>query len=207
LLQVRRDAPALEEDRAARDLGRVRREDGDDLDARQEFERLFARRPRAAHAAERAAESPLLRLRADHLGRPAPALAVVRLGEVGQLEVDGEGFGQAVSRGEVQARDPAGGALKQLAGALVRAVARLVTRCVAVLYGEQAQLFDGVEKSGAALLLQDFAEQPAEDTHVAAQRRFLQLRVVGNQLRQPRRLVFRTPQRFLFSHLLATSRP
>ncbi len=201
---------ALEEHGAARDLRRVRGEDGDDLDAAQRVERFVATEPRVLHAAQGAAEGAgLRRAFGAQLRGDAAALAVVRLGDVGQLEVDGEGFRQPVRLFGLDARDDVLGALRELLlverGGRRRPLARLR---VALPDGVLPQLLDRVVEFVAGLLFQDLPEQPTEQAHVAAQGRLLQVPVVARQLRQPRRLIGSLPERFrlrLACHRLPTS--
>jgi hypothetical protein len=61
--------------------------------------------------------------------------------------------------------------------------------------GGLAKLFDGLEDGDAGLLAQDFAEQHAKRTDVAAERRFLELAGGRLQFRQALRPVWRRPER------------
>jgi hypothetical protein len=68
-------------------------------------------------------------------------------------------------------------------------------RAFAIGYGGLTKLLDGIEDRDAGLLAQDLAEQDAERTDVAAQRRFLELARGRLEFRQTLRPVGRRPER------------
>jgi hypothetical protein len=122
---------------------------------------------------------------------------VVRLGEVGQLEIDREGFGQPVRLGDVQAFDDILGAGHQVAvfrRLTLPGVRRVFGARLAVFAGQAAQQFDAVKEFLPGLLPERLPEQLSERAHVAPQRKLLQRRVAARQLGQPRRLILRLPQ-------------
>ncbi len=101
LLQQVGDAAALEHDDAARDLGRVRGEDGRDADAGEQLAwpasaEMPARRSwRSAPRREPRCGSAS----GSSCAGEAAALAVVGLGEIDELEVEAEGAGELVGGG------------------------------------------------------------------------------------------------------------
>src|SRR6185437_5129025 len=141
------------------------------------------------------------------------ALAVVGLGEVDELEVEGEG-----------ARELVGGILREYVDAgdgVLHGVLRGLWRgrCGARLCGArrggggffgfavgdggEAQLFYGLEDRIAGLLAEDFAEQRAERAHVAAQGSFLEFAGDGFEFRETLRPVCRGPEGRHYGHYLA----
>src|SRR6185312_12493112 len=92
LLQQVRDAPPLKHHRAPRHLGRMRGKDGGNADSLQKIVRLGRVQSGLAQSAQRSPQIASLRrsilIQLD--GQP-PAFAVVRLGQVDQLEIKTEG--------------------------------------------------------------------------------------------------------------------
>ena len=118
---------------------------------------------------------------------------MVGLGQVGQLEVDGEGFRKAVRVRDRQTRD-------ERRGALHRALTLGGLGRLALRGGQSAQFLDRVEQLVARLLSEHRAEQTPERAHVALERRDLLLAVTRRQLRQTLALVFNLPQTLFFAH-------
>src|SRR5262249_50318475 len=94
VLDLLGDAPALEQDGSSCDLSRVRGEHGDNLDSRQGLKRLLAGHARFTHSEQGTSQGiGLWRALTPELYGPLAPLAMVGLGEVGQFEIDCEGFG------------------------------------------------------------------------------------------------------------------
>src|SRR5262249_20361299 len=93
-LDLLSDAAALEEDGSSCDLCRVRGEYRDDLDSPQGLKRLLGGHGRFTHSEQGTSQGiGLGRSLTFELYGPLAPLAMIGLGEVGQLEVDCEGFG------------------------------------------------------------------------------------------------------------------
>ena len=104
-----------------------------------------------------------------HLHRGAAPLAVVRLRQVDQLEVVGEGARQLVSIGQIQLPHARHLLLQKLCCAC-----RISLRCgLAALNRELPQIFFQVKQPLAGLFSQHLAQQHAERPDIAAQRHFL----------------------------------
>jgi len=96
----------------------------------------------------------------------AAALAVVGLGQVGELEEEGEGARKLVGRVAGERLDAGEGVLKMLLGQRGEGVSGVgnVMRCgigIAAGDGGAAQVFDGLVEGLARLLAQGFAQQRA----------------------------------------------
>lgn len=105
---------------------------------------------------------------------------MIGFGEVGEFEINGEGFGDAVSVFYGQGADDFAGAGHQAAGALRSAA---VGRLFAMFDEQMAQLLDPVEEGFAFLLDEDAAEENSERAHVAAQWNFFRgIGRVGGEL-------------------------
>jgi hypothetical protein len=178
----------------------VRGEDGGDADAGEEREGVGAGEPCLAEAAQGAAEAAALRWGGGvEQGGAAAALAVVGLGEIDELEVEGEGAGE-----EVGGVGVGGDVVREGLGfgeMLLRCHPRLRSEtchpteqrtpvgdpawgtrsCFGFAAGDggAAEVFYGVEEGGAGLLAEDLAEQRAERADVAAERRFLEFAGAG----------------------------
>src|SRR6202034_4090921 len=99
LLEKLAHAAALHQHRSAGDLSWVRGEDRHDEDAAQPRQGFFRGDASFAHGAQGAPQFAALRLSflvAGDLQRSAAAFAVIRLGEVDELEVEGEGAAELV---------------------------------------------------------------------------------------------------------------
>ncbi len=105
---------------------------------------------------------------------------MVGFGEVGEFEIDGEGFGDAVGVFDGQAADDFAGAGHQ---ALVEFRFAAVGELFATFDEQVAQLLDHVEEGCPFLLDEDAPEQNSERTDVAAQRNlFRGIGSVGGEL-------------------------
>ena len=203
-LQALADAPPLEEDCATRDLSRMRGKNGDDFDLLEPFERRRPCDTALVHPLECAANGAGLRREFRRkLRGAATALALIGLGEVGQLEIDGKRFRHAIGFDDSHALDRLCGALHQLARPRAVLIRLRVAHAFAVLNRQQPEFFDRLEKRWPGLLFQDLAEQPTERAHIAAQGRFFNVRLIARQLIEPSRLVVCPPQGFYFRHLPA----
>ena len=97
------DSAALEHDRAASDLSGVRGEYWGDADALEQGASLVRGDPSELHLPKRAAQRPSLGFgRGVKLAGKTAALAVVGLGQVDELEVEGEGAGEMVGGGQAE---------------------------------------------------------------------------------------------------------
>src|ERR1043165_9855778 len=65
---------------------------------------------------------------------------------------------------------------------------------LAMLNQQQAQLFNRGEQLVAHLFLEYFTKQPPKRTHIAPQRRLLQLAILTGELREPRGLFIHIPR-------------
>ena len=202
------DAAALEHHAAARDLGGVRGEDGDDADAREELECGVARVAGLAEAAEGALHAAALdcfelahcvgiALVVDEHAGAAAAFAVIGLGEVDELEVEGEGACELVRGGGIfssGAGERAGFFETGAGGFEIAGELGLAARDAGAAKG-----FDLFEELVAGLLAKNLAEQSAERANVAAQRRLLGVEVARFELGEAVGPAFGSPQR---GHLL-----
>lgn len=138
------DAPELVEDRAARGLGGVRREHGPDVEVADRLAQV--RGVGVLQPVGRTGQQSALG------GTPLAqfAAAVDLLGDVGQVEVGGEGADQLGRGGEF-------GAAQQLGGGL------------AVLAGETAHLLDEFQQLGALLADESLAEEVSQPSDVGSQ--------------------------------------
>ena len=185
------DAAALGHDRAARHLSRVRGEDRDDMHTAQPVEGFFRADADTLHLAQGACERAALTagLAAELQGN-SPALAVVGLSQVDELEVESEGAGKqdsALDRQRVHQ-------LQRLGGVAGRFI--LVAACLGIAAADSAaaQGLDVLIEVVSGLLTQHLTQQRAKRAHVAAQRGFLQVARAGFKLRQTLRPAFRIPQ-------------
>ncbi len=100
------DAAALEQDSAARHFGGMSGENGCDFYLAQNGQGLVGVDSGGAHALQRAPERTFQRrLLGMQFGGAAAAFAMSGLRKIGEFEVDGESFGDAVSLFDGQARD------------------------------------------------------------------------------------------------------
>ena len=133
---------------------------------------------------------------------------MVGLGEIDELEVEGEGAGELVGGSLAEGFDAAERVLERVGGGCGAGFgASGAGGCgagwaggsgeigFAVGDGGLAKLFDSLEDGHARLLAQDLAQQHAERTDVAAQWRFLELAGGRLQLSQTLRPVGRRPER------------
>jgi hypothetical protein len=115
------------------------------------------------------------------------AFAVIGLGEIDEFEIEGEGASELIGGGQAEAfdttervRERVGGRSRaRLGGGTWRGTAISVRAGVVdgFAVGDRglAKLFDGFEDGHAGLLAQNFAEQHAERTDIAAERDLFQV--------------------------------
>ena len=128
----------------------------------------------------------------EHAGAAA-ALAVVGLGEVDELEVEGEGAGELVCGGGIF-----GGGAGEGAGLFETGAGGFeVAGELGLAAGDAgaAEGFDLFEELVAGLLAENLAEQSAEGANVAAQRRLLGVEVARFELGEAVGPAFGGPQR------------
>ena len=185
------DAPALEHDGAARRLGGMRGEDGDDEDALSQSMASAAVMPTRRISQRVPASEPRWRPGlAAELEGDAAALAVIGFGKVDELEVEREGAREqdgAFDGKRVDEFERCGGVTS---GLFVFAAGF----SIATANGSLAQGFDVREEVFAGLLAQHFAEERAEGAHVAAQGRFFQVAGARFEFGQALRPAFGIPQ-------------
>ena len=189
LLEEIGDAATLEHDGAAGDLGGVRGEDGRDADAAEQSEGLVAGVSGQAESTERSAKAAALGCGfGRELGGETAAFAVIGLGEIDELEVEGEGAGEVVGAGEVSGEGVDG--LEDVqkgwcGGAGIGCGAGLgfgLGFGFAEADGVAAEGLDGFKESGSGLLAEDLAEQGTEGPDVAAEGCGLELGAAGLEL-------------------------
>jgi hypothetical protein len=174
LLEEIGDAPALEHDGAAGDLGGVRGEDGRDADFFEEIMGFGGGDAGFAEAAEGSTEIAALGWGVlIELGRETAPLAVVGFGEIDELEVETEGSGELVGGGEIVGVgvDAGQGLLESGTGG--DSVGFGVS--FATGDGGAAKVFDGGIEGVAGLLAEDFAEEHAEGADITAEGSFFEL--------------------------------
>ncbi len=154
-LELLAHAPDRSHDGAAPCFGGVRGEDGVDLEIRDEALEALPTELRA-QLAERRGQRLRLWLRAP-VSLAKDARAMVLLGEVGQVEVAGERAGNKLGALQRPRRDEP---------FRLTLVAAVVSRAD----DEPAQLFDVAQKSRAAVIGDDAAEQPSEQADIAPER-------------------------------------
>src|SRR5262249_6249400 len=132
---------------------------------------------------------------------PLAPLAMIGLGEVGQLEVDCEGFGELVCMRNGGLGDQFSRKLSELLliGIVCAGTAGSGLR-IRVLYCKEPKPLYVLEQGLSALLLQDLAQKTGERPYVAAKRRLLQLGCICDQLGESRRLVFSFPEFWFLRH-------
>ncbi len=200
LFQQVGDAAAFKHDDAAGDLGWMGSEDRGDADAFQQGAGLISRDTSETKLPQCSTQRPALRFGVGvKLAGKAAALTVVGFGQVNEFEVEGKGTGKLVRGGFGESPDAAQSMLQRVccgryawlrAGSACRSGRINFTP----LNRGLAQLLDGLEDWRAGLLAENFAEQHAERTDVAAQRSFLEL--AGGRLKfgQALRPVGRRPE-------------
>src|ERR1700759_366323 len=151
---------AFEKHCAARGLGRVRCEHRHNFDSAQGFERVLTAYTCVAHTAKRASKSAgLWRAIRLELSRRAATVSGVRLCKVGQLEVDGEGFGHTVRLACGNAVDDSFGPLKLFVPVGCCDLAVPCALRASLPDRELAQFLDGLIKRKPSLLLEHFTEE------------------------------------------------
>ena len=107
MFQVLRDAPPLQQHGAARHFRGMRREHRHDSYLAQSSQRVGRGNSRCPHAQQSSAKrSGQHRLFTVEFGRAPPPLAMIGFRQVGQLKINGERFGHAISVLHFQPRDP-----------------------------------------------------------------------------------------------------
>ncbi len=193
MLKQLADAPALDHDGAAGNLGGMGGEDGNDHDPPEPVVRLFGRDADALHLAQGSPERTALRsgIPGGLDGETAP-FAVIGLGQIDEFEVEGEGAGEVIRLIDAKAVYVKDCLLHEqfgfgdVAGGLRFAAAN----------GGLAELFDMSVEALAFLLPQHIAEQHAEGANIAAQGSFLQIADAGFQFSETSGPVFRLPKRW-----------
>jgi hypothetical protein len=132
------------------------------------------------------------------LRRPAPALAMICLSEVGQLKVDGEGLGHVMRLSNVQTADNPLRPIHQLMPRDEIFAGRSSPRLQFTVFDEQqSQLFNRGEKFVSDLLFQYFTPE----------RHFLQVGGLAYQLSQPGFLIVYFPEWFSSRHDFIPQQP
>jgi hypothetical protein len=131
----------------------------------------------------------------------APTFAMISLSQVRQLEVDGESLRHPVRLIDVETVDYAVRAIRQLvfmAGVFLRSLAPCVQ--FTAFDKQRSQFLNRYEEFVSNLFFQHLSEQTAQRTHIATQRRLLQIVGVADQLSQPRGLIVNFPESFPSLH-------
>ena len=195
------DAAALETNRVARDLGWMCGEHRRNANVAERVTDRLRGEAGRSHPLERAPERSFgKRARPVQMRRAPPPLAMVRLRQVGQLEINGKRFSQAVSIFDRKAAND----LARLEHKLLRLriVWGISGRRLAVLDQQPTQLLDCLEKLRSFLFDQHAPEQDAQRTDIPAERRFF--RKIASGRAQLGQAFFRNslaPQRIV-SHAL-----
>jgi len=187
ILKQLRDALALPDYGSSRDFSRMRRKYRRNVNSRERIPESFKAHTGFAHPKQSSPEGPRLRRCRHEARRAASALSMIRLGEIGQFEIDREGLRELCRIDHADVCDELSCGLKCGASC---------TRCD----GELPQRFDDVEKPFSFLLLQDISEELAEGTNVAAQGLLLDVRGGSQQLVHSLVLTVRMPQRQIGRH-------
>ena len=178
----------------AGNFGRVRGENRCHPDGAERFEHARKRNSSGVHAKQRSAERTFDGSASfAQTGRAASALAMVRLGEVGQLEIDRKSLGNAVCIVDRERADQLARFRHQTGFEHVRR--RACGRLVTVLDQDPTQTLDHLEESVPFLLHEHAPQQRAERTDVATKGQLLRgISGIGSKLGQPRRLVMLGPE-------------